>query len=407
MLSGNISEADLADLAIMCNKLREWSKVDKPIQKNEEIYDLTQYDEIINGFETSFVDYDVIKGISQISNNRPNPSHFNKVIEQMKSGLEQLIENAQEEVKPEVVRLINYVLSAIFCCISSNNESQQLKIQEILNDMPTLIQNRRDIEIDFTEQEIKQKKGFKYSVYVNNQCKIRYITISDISTISLRLLVLHLYFQRGYIKTVVKFPNNFEVKINLPKNEIKFSDGLIIKVGNYEAFFDILTGIPLGYMNDNVLPLVALWCLCIKRWNALGGGRYPPVNQMLNLNQLDDISIYEFKFLEINSLCSITIDNFPFTFRPMLPSIDVVDIIIKVMIVRNEVLESPIVFNEEGHLDWQKLTIRGINHFYSYVNTVFDSAFYVVEMSADMAKILNVENTKEAILLKLDSIQDF
>ena len=355
--------------------LEEMIRTSTSQEENEIFYDLTFLDKEVNNWKRVYEECDIAEAI-------------NKIIEKRKLNFDSSFQSMA--LIPLLSDDMQKRLFAAFSLSSFNNSIITMDSYLDHKDPP-----------DYSTYQLSVTKGFQYNELVNNQCLIHHIYIPP-TNISIRLLVLYFYLQRGYFKTILHFHNELTVTIELYSDKLEFSDGLSIECLS-NPILNILADIPPGYMKDCIVPLVSVWYIGLSKWKCLGGGRYPPLHSILDFSTLPDISNYELRYLEIGRLNTISIDNFPFTFRPILVNSETV----KLWIIRNEILENLSVFTEDNQLDWTKLSIVGINHFYSYIHILFDSSLYHPQMSEDIAEILKVENTHEAILAKLDSIDYF
>lgn len=272
-------------------------------------------------------------------------------------------------------------------------------------------------------------RNFIYSHYSFPRCELKNIYISPHSELPLGQIILYIYLQAKYIKNKIYWGDRFKVNINISKKRIKFSDGHIINISDNSCSDDILSNLP---TYCNFMSTDYIWRICRDKWLNDEPSQFEKTKNHVDIETglkilfeqtkcideniefipttCDILTICEqrltFTFennIDINKLCPIHIGNYPYSICPIISSVN--EARIDILLIDNGYLEAPVVFDEYEHLNWNKLGMEGINHFYSYIDNLYDSHIVDYDSCRILAQLLGVNPSKQDILFKLHSIE--
>lgn len=408
-------------------------------------HDLTRFDEIIEQFKYTEEEYDIQKALEIIVNyygNLGGVSHICLLYLGFK------VSNNTE--------LIELLTPSFFHLLTINTEDNLAVINKYALALQQMDMDVLTPQMEYSERRLINERDFKMNIFINTTCKTRKINIPSTCTIPTRLLILYFYLQGGYFETTLCYADECEIVIRKWDNKIEFSNKQIIDLNHMSYMYKIMSSsLPYNF-NDRVLTIDWVHKLCKDKWcideQSSFVRHYPGHNSTGKMVELEEKTIHiqlEYEgVIEINNLCSIKIPHVPYTIRPLISSVRQVNnpfakemavspvfiveslrqtmqgteeliagfeksgffsapqkYIIEILLIPDDILEDPIVF-ADGCLDWSNIHLRGINHFYSQVDILWDAPFIDGVDKQVIANTLGVNNEKQSILDKLNLIEE-
>lgn len=226
------------------------------------------------------------------------------------------------------------------------------------------------------------------------------ITFNDPIDIPLHILILYIYLRREHCKTKI-IANDIDISINILTSKIKIN----------KTVYDINAGIPVVEIMTKV-PYTSLVTFpkiiistqyihyqIVNKYKDIFDGcmiwsgikYYIVSNQIMNFTIiLDGVFKERFNDIIINNL-TIKMTKYECSDNKTT---------IHTRVIPNDILEDPRVFRDDNQLDWCKLGLYGINHFYNYVNHIFE--FNLIQDINNLSIILQCSPNYNSIVEILD-----
>lgn len=353
--------------------------------------DLTIYNEELGQFDVRESECDIIESLDTIINyyNNFEPNKLCLLYTEIK--------------KEATIQVLIKPLSSLFFRVLTANTENNLEFQEKYTniwrnfDLMRLTRMLQE-EVDYTQQRIITKRGFKCNSYIYMKPNSQNIYIPSSCNIPTRLLILYFYMRGGYFELILQYEDQ-SITINKWSNTVKFSNGMIMDIQPYNYVYSLMS---MNIPGDTCLTVDYLHNLCDKQWSISSMLIYTCDCKFVNLAYITKIELAYTGGIKIDNLYPIKLEGIPYTIRPIISS--VTNILLTIMLIHNDILEDSSVF-VDGELNWNTITLRGINHFYSMVDILFDSPLISDDQRQLIADKLAAENNKQSVIFKLHCIE--